>query len=447
MTDAAAQNEPLLVGWASRKITPTVPVTLAGYFGIRMWQGVLDDLFARALVFRQGGAMAAIIQFDLVTVEKEFAAEVRQAVSNVEGLKPENILCTATHTHTAPQIRLSEPESNPQYNVFAVARAADAVREAAANLRAGQILHGMARDDRFAFNRRYWMKSGRVITNPPRPNPEIDRPEGPTDPEIPLLGVAVDGQVRVLLANIVNHTDTISGCDVSSDWPGFFRRRLEARLGPGSMAMALIGTAGNINHFDVSRGGAQCDYGVATTIGEGCADSVEAALGDLKPASSQRLAVARGLCQTGPRELSDSQIAEARDLCAKYADVEIGAPTSEDLAKNAPSVLKYMAEKLLAVAADRDDRRFEILAMRLGDALLVSLPGEPFVEIGLKIRQELAAGRPAMVVSHGNASPGYIPNRFNFERGGYETVPASSPNSVQTADRLIETVSSVLAKL
>lgn len=55
-------------GKARRVITPRLPVSLAGYFNVRMWNHVLDDIEVRAIVFRSGTECCAILQFDLVAV-------------------------------------------------------------------------------------------------------------------------------------------------------------------------------------------------------------------------------------------------------------------------------------------------------------------------------------------------------------------------------------------
>ena len=61
------------------------------------------------------------------------------------------------------------------------------------------------------------MKDGTVLTNPGKLNPDIVRPEGVIDPEIPLMAVKQDGMMRLIVANISNHTDTIGGDLVSAD--------------------------------------------------------------------------------------------------------------------------------------------------------------------------------------------------------------------------------------
>ena len=437
--------DPLLMGHARRVITPKVPVSLAGYFNVRMWTGVLDDLLVQAVALRQGEETVVLVHFDLVSASREFMAAVREACAEINGLLPEDVLFTASHTHTAPEIRAFRPGGSAEYNRFAIAQAVAAVHEACESMALCEVTVGEATDDRFAFNRRYWMASGEVVTNPPRRDPGIVKPEGPTDPRIGLVAFRHEDGSAVLLANIVNHADTTTGCLVSADWPGAFRRKLEGSA-PGLSVVPLIGTSGNINHFDPNGPDEQSGPETARRIGEGYAESVLAALETLSPQPSPVLRATHSTFVTGPREIEPAELAAAREDAARYEFDDGRTLTSEDLATRSPAALKYFADALLAVAEDRRNRELELHALRLGDVIILTVPGEPFVETGLKIKDEIALGRPTLIATL-NQDIGYIPNRFNFGRGGYETTARCSPYSMETSDHLLRGVEGLLAGL
>ena len=437
----------LLFGHARRGIDPSVPVSLAGYFNIRMWTEVLDGLFVQALALKDAstGFMSVLVHFDLVGVSNEFMARIRDGCADIDGLADEDFLFTATHTHTAPEIRSQARGGNPDYNRFAVAQAVAAVHEAAGNLKPGDVVVGKAFDDRFAFNRRYWMTSGEVVTNPPRRSPDIDKPEGPIDPKIGLLGFRSGDGLEVLLTNVVNHSDTTEGCQVSADWPGALRRALEKQF-DGLQVIPVTGAAGNINHFDPNGPDIQSGPDVARRIGEGYAETVSKVLADLVPCTAQGL---RGACttfRTGPREIDPEELAQAREHAAKYTFDGSRTLTSEDLATKSPAALKYFADHLIRIAEDRHEHSFEVHALLIGDAVLVTLPGEPFVEIGLTVKQEFTAARPTLIAAL-NQDCAYIPNRFNYGRGGYETTPRCSPYSIETGEHLLQAARTVVQEL
>jgi len=114
----------LLSGFCRRCINPNVPVSLAGYFTPRYWTHVADDLLVQAIAFRQADQAAALVQFDLVSASNEIIAAVRERCADIAGLAPENLLFTASHTHTAPEIRGHRRGGNPDYTAFVIEQAA-----------------------------------------------------------------------------------------------------------------------------------------------------------------------------------------------------------------------------------------------------------------------------------------------------------------------------------
>ena len=82
--------------------------------------------------------------------------------------------------------------------------------------------------------------------------------------------------------------------------------------------------------------------------------------------------------------------------------------------------------------------------------MLLCIPGEPFTEIGMRLKSEYARqGRAVLVVSHCGANIAYIPNVecFGEGRGGYEVQPMSSPNSSDTATRMCSAVRTMASGL
>lgn len=431
-------------GIGRRRINPRVPVSLAGYFNIRMWESVADDIEVRVLALEQDGVRAFIIQHDLVTVPDTLYRECLAAfqAAGLSAVKADNLILTATHTHTAPQVHLTRSGSSHEYHAFVVEKTVEAVREALAEMEEGTLSSGIAADARFCFNRRYWMKDGTVVTNPGKLNPNIRTAEGDIDPEIPILAISGGDRIKVLLLNIVNHTDTIGGNNVSADWAGFTIRTLQEKLGPGSLVMPLIGCAGNINHFDASTDMGQTCYAEAKRIGKGYAETVAGALPALKPCAAKLETFGRTI-RIAPRRLTSQEIDDAQAVMDKYPEIEVvgvsGADlTSEDLARQTPFALKYFAYNLLLLRENTTPYTVTLTGISFGGAVVASLPGEPFVEIGLALRKDILNGKLAFAVSHSNGGfSSYIPNPWNYGRGGYETTPRSNPLETMTASKLL----------
>ena len=434
-------------GIGRKCINPEVPISLAGYFNKRMWDKVLDDIEVRVAVFKGDEGEFAFVHFDILSISYPFYCDVLSALqAKYPQFKEENVLISAIHTHTAPDI--NNCPTSAEYRKFAAERAADALQTAMENMEDGEVYTAMAQDARFQFNRRYWMKDGSVLTNPGKLNPEIDRPEGAIDPQIPIIAIKNSEGIKLLMASIVNHTDTIGGCGVSADWSGFMRRELEPEMAPGAMVMSLIGCAGNINHFDVTTDMDQTCYAEPERIGKGYAETIRKVWNDLTPVKDGKFGFDSAISVSAPREISPEEVRDAQAVMDKYPDVDINAGgdlTSEDLAKKTPVVLKFFAEKLLAIANSTFNPTFRLSLLKFGDDVVIaSLPSEPFVEIGLNLRKSIFHGKHCLVCSHGNYNGGghfiggYIPNSWNYGRGGYETTPRSSGYSERTADVLLE---------
>ncbi|HHW32278.1 MAG TPA: hypothetical protein GXX20_11520, partial [Clostridiaceae bacterium] len=100
-------NKKLLVGWATRDITPGKPVLLWGQLYERVSESVRDPLTVTALALEKvdenGNSCdyAVMISCDLVGVEKTVMDGVREKLkSRMENFDVNRIFAFATHTHT-----------------------------------------------------------------------------------------------------------------------------------------------------------------------------------------------------------------------------------------------------------------------------------------------------------------------------------------------------------
>jgi hypothetical protein len=158
-------------------------------------------------------------------------------------------------------------------------------------------------------------------------------------------------------------------------------------------------------------------------------------------------AVVRRAFTLAPREIDDAELLQAKSDSEQFSRNDHEMLTSEGLATGAPAARKYFADALLRVAADRREKQYEVIAIRLGEVVLVSMPGEPFVEIGLTIRKNVLRGRHAILISHGNAAPNYFPLPENYANGGYETTPLCSPHGTDSAIRMLAAVRGAILEL
>ena len=425
---------------------------LAGYFNTRIWTHVLDDLFVRAAVFRDGEKNTALlIQYDLIVCPPELYAMVKALLAE-NGFGEAVLLITATHCHTAPEVRRGRGGFCEEYLSFAAEKTLQAVQEAMGNLAAcKEVRKGVVSDAGNCFNRRFWMKDGCVQSNPGKLNKNILRPEGEIDPEIPLMLLEDEKGRKLFLASICNHADTTGGAAVSGDWPSWTRREVENVMGKENMFFPLIGCSGDINHFDVTIPGEQTEPAEAERIGKEYAQSVIKGMEKLVSCKEETVFACKSMSFTVPsREIFPEELSEAEEIMEKYKDVSftpesIKNLTAEDFAKKDPVVLKYFAETLFERMKEKKEYTFSVTKLDFGENIIVGVPCEPFVATGLLLRKQICFGKNCLVAILNNGSgTGYFPNLWNYGRGGYETTPRSNQYSIHSAEKLLQTAEKLI---
>ncbi len=432
----------LKTGFAREVITPETGAPLCGYFNLRPNQGVLDELFVRVLLFECDNVITGLVTYDLCFISRQMIADIRCQLIELGIDFAYNLIFSATHTHTGPYtVELCGHDRNEEYADFAVGQSVQAICRAASNLQASSISFASVNNNQYAFNRRYWMTDGTVVTNPGKMNPNIVEPEGPVDDEVSILAIKQSDRIVALVANIVNHTDTIGGDLVSADWPGRLEKAVQSKVGYDVPVLTLVGCSGNINHFDVSTKMNQTGYQEACRIGEGYAVTVSEMLNSLEELEISSMSADIRDVDIAFQNISDEQAEKADEIMSKTEGLSSdGDLTSEDLAAGDGLVARFFAEQLLNFKehCSGKTRVFQLVTIKFDKALAItSLPGEPFTEIGLSIK----AGSPfehTMIAALGMGECGYVCMPDCYSQGGYEILPVQNGGPHQdTAEQLI----------
>jgi len=433
----------LRVGRAEVNITPPVGMPMGGYFYIRLSTGGHDDLHAKALVLEKDGVKTALVACDLVGVPARITGATRQLIERTSGLKGEQVMISGTHTHTGPEIDpiiLASAQGKTakivhEYFASLPAKIAESVRLAEASLVPARAWAAVGHENSLSFNRRFLMRDGSVRFNPGKFNPDIVRPVGPIDPDVAV--VYFDSPDSKPLASYVNfpmHLDTVGGTAFSADYPFTLDKLLREVKGREMVTLFTIGTAGNINHFDVKSGGPQQGHEEAARIGTVLASEVLKTYARMKSPIAGSLQFAREVVKLPVQELEPGELERSREVVERSLKTGPGGPEFLEMVH---------AFKALNVA-ERHGKPIEaeVQVMTLGDELAwVGLPGEIFVELGMTIK--LASPFPTTIISElANDVIDYVPNRKAFAEGGYEVVtarctPGSGEALVETATRLL----------
>ena len=419
-------------GYAQADITPRTGLSLCGYFNSRPNVGFYDRLQIKAAVFRTGETCAALVSYDLCLFPRALVDKFDEKLRAIQSPLAGNVLYCATHTHTGPYASsLFTEQADEEYVNSLIEKTAAALTQAWKSLAPAELYTGTTECTTLAFNRRFIMKNGKTLTNPGKLNPEIDHTEGGVDHSILMAEVRQNDRPVLLITNISNHTDTIGGNVVSADWPGRMEAEIQYRLGYDLPVMTVIAPQGNINHFDVTSDVDQTSYAEANRIGKGYAGVILSALYRLKKVEDCTLAVASGEIDAPYYQLSDKEYAEAKRVYEENKDATMDAGrdfTSEDIARGVPFVKKYFAERAIGcrenpIPGKRIERQ---IALKFGtEFAVVSLPAEPFVEIGFAIR-EASRFPMTMLAALGQGEIGYVGLPGNYGNGGYETSPSRS---------------------
>ena len=452
----------LRIGTAQVVITPPVGTPLAGYFSPRISRGIHDDLHCRALVLDDGETVLAHATCDLISIRRALVLEARRLVEEAIGIPGERVAISATHIHTGPYTsRLLGHGGEEQYLSVLPRLIAGAIIAAYNAREEGRIGFGSGHVESVAFNRRFRMRDGQVLTNPGVLNPDIVAPTGPIDPEVGILKATdAQGNLRALWVNYTVHTDVVGGDLISADYPGYLARAIQAVEGAHVVVPYANGACGNLNHINVKGPGAapadQRGQAQARWMGTVLAGEALKVCTETPTTGDVRLSAASETLSLPVREVTPERQAEAKALLEKAEArrrADEADPTADPYQKQPEGsefIEEFYARAALLVAKDREaepEVPTEVQAFRIGDAALCFNPAELFVEYGVRMKAE-SPFRPTFVVELANASFGYVPTPESFNQGGYE--PRTAPSSKlapEAGDRITDATLALLRRL
>ncbi|MFA6561237.1 MAG: neutral/alkaline non-lysosomal ceramidase N-terminal domain-containing protein [Verrucomicrobiia bacterium] len=426
----APKAPPFRASAAAVDITPKqFPLNMPGGFSANMAESAHDPLHARALVLDDGATTLAMVVVDSLAVAPETARDAKALASERCGIKPEKILVCGTHSHSAPSSNSTNgPAPAVAYRKLLVEGIAESIVRAHGALRpaaVGTAAHPLPDE---VFNRRWFLKPGKMPLNPfgkldkakmnPGTSPDVlDRPAGPTDPDITILSVQ-DARRRplALFANYslhyVGHTPKSS---VSADYYGEFARLMPSRVNGDTNFVAMMsnGTSGDINNipFNVTRPPRE-PFEQIRIVAQKAADTAWFALRKIeKHNPNVRLGMIQREVTLKYRRPTAEQLAEAKAVVA----------TKKAEREKLPRLAENYARSTIAAAERKDETTTVIVqAIRIGDFAVCCIPFETFCEIGLDLKKRSPFPQ-TMVVSIANGRHGYLPTPAQHKLGGYET--------------------------
>lgn len=436
-------------GFYEKEITPPLGCNLPGYGNVRPGLDVKDRLYARAAVVRKGEEAVAFISVDACTVENEIVSLITDRITEFTSIPRKNILLAYTHTHTGtPRIGFNDDEkvakNQEAYHTVMSKLVADCAILAYKRLKKCTIHFGKGEVEGISFCRNYFMKNGTPRTNPPRTSPEIEGPCAETDNELPvLLAKDESGNPMGAVVSFACHPDCVGIDEYSGDYISILAKELKKAYGEEFVTVFLLGTAGNINHFDVSKATDEADHYVMMgkkMAGEFLKTAVFA--GELQ---GTELKTAFEVLTLNRREVSEEKIAEAKHIVATVKKIE-GIKIAAD-GTNEDQYQLMMATALLNFLKNTPEKlELPMQVIAIGEVKIYAFPSEIFCYFGKFIKEQDETGK-CMVATLCNAAYGYIPTEDMHYDTIYEARPSS--NRVQRnagyimADKLLEMAKSL----
>ena len=430
---ADAQPKPFRAGAATSNVTPPLGTAINGNFAEGHATHVHDELNARCLVLDDGTTKLAIAVCDNTLIPREVHDAAKQRASQATGIPIENILISATHSHSCGSVvSVFGAEADEGYKKVLAVRIADGIRRAYNNLAPARIGWAVGSLPGQVFNRRWHMKPGaklpnpfggfdQVRMNPGAGNPELAEPAGPTDPGVSVVAVqSPDGRPIALLANYsLHYVGGFGAGHISADYFGMFCDRVQELLkadreDPPFVAMLSNGTSGDVNNINFRAPAPKFPpYGKMRAVAcDVAAEAVRVTQGiqyrDWVPLGARRKELTLGI-----RLPAAAEVERAKGILAK-ADGRALKGAEEVFARETVLMSRWPAEDHLVIQA-----------FRIGDLAVAQLPCEVFTEIGLDIKQR-SPFKPTFTVELANGYSGYLPTPAQHEMGGYETWRARS---------------------
>jgi hypothetical protein len=419
----------LRAGAAAVDITPQqFPLNMPGGFSPKPATKAHDPLHARALVLDDGTTALAMVVVDNLGAGPEVLDEAKAIASAKTSIPRNRILVSSTHTHTGSTLSTNSA-AGVAYRKRFVDGVANAIIEAHAKLRPaafGAAAHPLPEE---VFNRRWYLKPGKMPPNPfgkldtvkmnPGTDPNtLERPAGPTDPDITVISVQdMKRKPIAIFANYALHY--VGGApsgELSADYFGEFARLMPSRVKGGDdfVAMMSNGASGDINNipFLVTRPPRE-PFEQIRVVAQKAADTAWLAHRKIaKHDAHARLGMLEREVTLKFRRPTPEQVSAAKVVVALKNKQEI---------EKLPRLAQNYARNTVSFADRAEDTlTVKLQAIRIGDFAVCGIPFETFVEIGLNLKARSPFPQ-TMVIGLANGRHGYLPTPEQHKLGGYET--------------------------
>lgn len=425
----------LSVGFGRENITPKTEVYISGGGNPnRISTGILDDLFITCIaVTDEAGETVLIFTQDLQQVSPIFSEPGVDAVCDATGVKKENILIAATHTHSSPGQHLRRHNIKQYWDVYTQAMLA-AAKAAMEDRTPATVSIGTTHAEGLVFVRHYLLENGTYAGSAygDFKSAPIARQAYDAKDVVQLIRFNREGKKPVLLMNLGAHA-TFNGnvklTNISADFPNPTREYIEANS--DCLVAYFLGAAGDqvprSLHEPIDHG---YDY---IRYGQRLGQYVVEALPAMTEAEAGKLQL-RHIVHTAPANKNDmDRLPQAEETYDAF--LESGYAGSTPLVKKYGFVSVYEARAICIHSKQEDTRDVELAVLAFGDVGMTFGAFEMFGDTGVEIREK-SPYPMTFIVSQSLATNDYIPAPIGFKLRCYEAY--SSHYAPGTAEQIAD---------
>lgn len=433
------QAAELLIGGATTNITPDKPVPLSGQMHARIAKKVDSPVTATALALesRQGDKVldqVIFISCDLVAIREGIANKVRQRLKErAPDFDVRKLILSATHTHTAPEMREGVYElpregiiQPAEYAEFLVDRLAIIAGEAWKGRRPGQFGYGLGHAV-VAQIRRSLYANGQAQMYGRTDRPDFRRLQGYEDHGLEVLFFwDKDQRLLATAINVACPAQEVEGLSsVNADFWHEVREALRARHGKDLLVLGWIGAAGDQSPHLMFR--KQAEERMRKLRGltrlQELARRIVSAWDDAYQAASKEM-LADVPLQHHLQTIALPLRMVTKDECAK-AQAQV-----ETLAKNPANSARTRWHQRVIERFERQQAgpmppyEMDLHVLRLGDVAIATNDFELFTDFGIQIKSRSRAVQTFILQLSGPGT--YVPTPQAAQSGGYSAIVESN---------------------
>ena len=382
---------------------------------------ITDPLMCHGIVLLGAGDPIVIAAFDWIGIANEAHQHARKRIAESVGTSIDRVAIHALHQHDAPRCDFTAAQLLAHHGARDIPydvpwgrevfeRVAAAAAEAVAKAKPFDAIGvGSAEVEQVASNRRIMGEDGKVVATRYTAcrDPEIRAmPTGTIDPLLRSISFWNGETAVAVLTYYATHPQSYYRTgQANPDFPGYARDAREQAT--GIPHLHFNGAGGNIGAGKWNDGSVENRAVLAGRVAEGMQKALE---------NSRRVPIAAS-------DVGWTSTQVALPIGEHLVEESLVAILDDEEAQ--PAEKLTAAKHLAFLLRTRAGEKIEIPCLRLGEARVLHMPGELFVEYQLAAAQL----RPDLFVAmaaYGDYGPGYIGTHVAYSEGGYETSQRAS---------------------